>query len=67
MRTKVYSFKPKGKSYTVYGTKTYGGVRNYYNRSGHSGSSRRSGGAMSNFVSGALARFIVHGLFGIKR
>ena len=63
MRTKVYSFKPKGKGYTVYATKTYHG------RSGSSSSSRsrRSGGAGTNFVSSVLANFIVRGIFGMKK
>lgn len=62
MRTKVYSFKPKGKGYTVYATKTD------HSRSGMgSSSSRRSGGAASNFVSGAIANFIVRGIFGMKK
>lgn len=63
MRTKVYSFKPKGKGYNVYATKTYHG------RSGSSSSSRsrRSGGAGTNFVSSVLANFIVRGIFGMKK
>lgn len=63
MRTKVYSFKPKGKSYTIHATKTYHGVRN----SSGSSSSYRRGGVMSNFVTDVLARFIVHGIFGMKK
>ena len=64
MRTKVYSFKPKGKGYHVYATKTYHGVRN---SSGSSSSYRRSGGAGINFVSSVLANFIVRGIFGVKK
>lgn len=67
MRTKVYSFKPKGKSYDIYATKTYGGIRSASNRPRHSRYSSRSGGVMSNFISGAIARFIVYGIFGMKK
>lgn len=67
MRTKVYSFKPKGKSYTIHATKTYGGVRNYSSRSTSSSSYRRNGGAGINFVSSVLANFIVRGIFGMKK
>ena len=66
MRTKVYSFKPKGKSYTIHATKTYGGVRSACNRPSSSSSYRR-GGVMSNFVTDVLARFIVYGIFGMKK
>ncbi len=60
MRTKVYSFKPKGKGYTVYATKTYHGKPNSSSRSGYS---RRSSG-MGNILIGILARGIVQGIFG---
>lgn len=60
MRNKVYSFKPKGKGYNVYATRTYHG-RSSSNRS------RRSGGAGTNFVSSVLANFIVRGIFGMKK
>lgn len=69
MRTKVYSFRPKGRS-DRYVTKTdhsRRGMGNSSASSGRSGHSRRSGGAMSNLVSDVLARFIVHGIFGTKR
>lgn len=65
MRTKVYTFKPKGRG-TIYATKTYRGVRNTSSRGASSGGYRR-GGVMSNFVSDVLARFIVHGIFGMKK
>lgn len=64
MRTKVYTFKPKGRG-TCYATQTSHSRRSMGSTSSRSGS-KRSGGAMSNFVSGSLARFIVRGLFGIK-
>lgn len=65
MRTKVYTFKPKGRG-TVYATKTYRGVRLGSSGSSSSRSSKR-GGIVSDYVSGVLARFIVHGIFGMKK
>lgn len=65
MRTKVYTFKPKGRG-TVYATKTYHDRRGTCSSSSRSGGQCSSGGALSNFVSGGLARLIVRGLFGIK-
>lgn len=62
MRTKVYSFKPKGKGYTVYATKT-----DHSRRGMDSSSSRRSGSATGDFVSGVIANFIVRGILGIKK
>lgn len=62
MRTKVYSFKPKGKGYTVYATRADHSRRGMGNHS-----SRRSGGAASNFVSGVIANFIVRSIFGMKK
>ncbi len=62
MRTKVYSFNPKGKGYTVYATKTYHGKPNSSSRSSYS---RRSNG-VGNILIGMLARGIVRGLFGKK-
>ena len=66
MRTKVYCFKPKGKGYDVYATKTYSGIRNSSGSSKRSGSYRR-GGAGTDFVCTLLAKFVVHGLFGMKK
>lgn len=66
MRTKVYSFKPKGRG-TRYVTQTDHSRRGMGSSSSRSAGYRRSGGATSNFVSGVLARFIVHGLLGIKK
>ena len=63
MRTKVYSFRPKGKGYTVYATKTYHGKTYSSNRSGYS---RRSSGVGSILI-GMLAKGIVRSLFGRKR
>lgn len=66
MRTKVYSFKPKGKGYHVYATKTSHSRRGMGGSSRSSGS-RRSGGACLDFVSGVFARFLVHGVLGMKK
>lgn len=57
MRTKVYSFKPKGKGYTLYATKKRPRSRSRV---------RTFSGPVSKGVSGALANFIVRGIFGIK-
>lgn len=62
MRTKVYSFKPKGKGYTVYATKT-----DHSRRGMGRSSSRRSGGVMSDFVCGVIARMLVRGIFGFRK
>ena len=62
MRTKVYSFKPKGKGYNVYATKTYHG------RSGSSGSSRsRRSSGVGDALIGLVAKGIVRGIFGMKK
>ena len=63
MRTKGYSFKPKGKGYTVYAIKTYHGKPNSSSRSSYS--SHSSG--VGNTLIGILARGIVQGIFGKKR
>ena len=63
MRTKVYSFNPKGRGYTVYATKTYHGKPISSSRSSYS---RRSSG-VGNILIGVLARGIVRGIFGKKR
>ena len=60
MRTKVYSFKPKGKGYTVYATKTY------HEKSSRSSSSRRSSG-IGDALIGLVAKGIVRGIFGMKK
>lgn len=65
MRTKVYTYKPNGRG-TVYITKNDYSRRGMGRSSATVSKSGKSGGAMSNFVSGSLARFIVRGLFGIK-
>lgn len=65
MRTKVYTFKPKGRG-TVYATKTYHDRRGMGSSSSRTGGYRRSGGAGINFVSSVLAKFIVRGIFGMK-
>ena len=60
MRTKVYSFKPKEKGYTVYATKTYHG------KSSRSSSSRRSSGVGDALI-GLFAYGITKAIFGKKR
>ena len=60
MRTKVYSFKPKGKGYNVYATKTYHG------KSSCSSSPRRSSGVGDALI-GLAAKGIVRGIFGMKK
>ena len=65
MRTKVYTFKPNGRG-KVYATKTYRGVRLGSSNSSSS-RSRRSSGVGIGIVSDVLARFIVHGIFGMKK
>ena len=60
MRTTVYSFKPKGKGYNVYATKTYHG------KSSRSSSSRRSSGVGDALI-GLVAKGIVRGIFGMKK
>lgn len=64
MRTKVYSFKPKGKGYNVYVTKTYHGRGS--GSSSRSSLSRRSGGVGDALI-GLAARGIVRGIFGMKK
>lgn len=62
MRTKVYAFKPKGKGYTQYVTKTYHG------KNGGSSSSRsKKTSIMTDYVSGVIAKAIVHGVLGMKK
>lgn len=62
MRTKVYSFKPKGKGYNVYATKTY------YGRSGSSSSSRsRRSSGVGDALIGLFAYGITKAIFGKKR
>ena len=63
MRTKVYSFKPKGKGYTVYATNTYHGKSGISKRSPHSA---RSSGVGSILI-GMFAKGIIRGIFGKKR
>lgn len=65
MRTKVYTYKPKGRG-TSYITKTDHSRRGMGGGSSSSRYSKKSGGVMSDFVSGGLARLIVRGLFGSK-
>ena len=64
MKTKVYSFKPKGKGYDVYVTKTYHGRGS--GSSARSSSSRRSSG-IGDALIGLVAKGIVRGLFGMKK
>lgn len=52
---KVYSFKPKGKGYTVYATKTYHGEPDSSNRSCQS----RYFNGVDNILIGMLAKGIV--------
>ena len=64
MRTKVYSFKPKGRG-SVYATST-SHARRGMGSAPKSGRSKRKGGVVSGIVSDSLARLIVRGLFGMK-
>lgn len=60
MRTKVYAFKPKGKLYKVYVTKTIHGKSK-------SSKSRRSSGAAADCISGLIANVVVRSIFGRKK
>ncbi len=62
MRPKVYSFKPKGKGYTIYAVNT-----DHSRRGIVDSSSWRSGGTTSNFVSSVISNFIARGIFGLKK
>lgn len=62
MRIKVYSFKPKGKGYTVYATKT---CHRKPNISSRSNLSRRSSG-MGDVLIGMVAKGITRSIFGKK-
>ena len=64
MKTKVYSFKPKGRD-SVYATST-SHARRGMGSTPKSGRSKRKGGVVSGIVSDTLARVIVRGIFGIK-
>ncbi len=66
MQTTVYAFKPKGKGYTVYATKTCRNRRGQGRRSS-SFSSHGSGSTGLGFVSSMLAHFVVRGAFGKKK
>lgn len=65
MRTKVYTFKPKGCG-TVYATSTSHSRRGMGGRSSQSNRSQRCG-VGTNFVCSVLANFIVRGIFGMKK
>lgn len=62
MRTKVYTFKPKRKGYTIYATKTYHGRRSWSS----SNRSRHSGGSTKTAATG-LVDFIVRSIFNLKK
>ena len=62
MRTKVYSFKPKGKGYDVFVTKTYHGSPQRADRSDY----RRRSGGMSGILIGMVAKGILSGIFKKK-
>ena len=65
MKTKVYSFKPKGRG-SVYATSTSHARRGMGSSTSKAGKSKRFGGVVSGIVSDTLARVIVRGIFGIK-
>ena len=61
MRTKVYSFKPKGKGYRVYATKSYHG------KVGTSSTRSRRSSGVGDALIGMVAKGLVRSFFGRKK
>ncbi len=61
MISKVYSFKPKGKGYRLYRTRTYSGKPNIVSNK------QRSSGNFGDALIGMIAGGIARSLFGKKK